>query len=96
MRISAAIFGSVFAVVISQVALAASTGSGFAVNPTGYIITNNHVVTRTGTSSDGSVFSQECQRLDVKGDPYSGAATVVGRDFVNDLALIPTSINQNP
>ena len=51
-------------------------GSGFVIDSTGLILTNNHVVTGT---------SQITVHLS---DGTSPAATVVGRDLVRDLALI--------
>ena len=88
LKLSFGIVWCVMAGVVSHGALAASTGSGFVVNPTGYIITNNHVVTVEVEAADGGVYWRECASLHVKGNPYSGGATVVGRDWINDLALI--------
>ena len=69
-----------------------SSGTGFAVNNKGYIITNSHVV-------DG------CNRVDVhsKGEIYS--SKIIANDYINDLALIKINLltkefftinNENP
>lgn len=58
-----------------------STGSGSFITKDGYILTNNHVVTMGGATTDVSVRVQ-----DSNGRLYK--ATVIGADPLNDLAVI--------
>ena len=53
-----------------------SLGSGFVIDPTGYIVTNNHVV---GNATEITVIFQDKTHL---------KATIVGRDDKTDLALL--------
>ena len=57
-------------------------GSGFIIDPTGYVVTNNHVV---GTGSKVSVILQDNSRH---------PATIVGRDTKSDLALLKIDVPQ--
>ena len=64
----------------------AGTGSGVFLNKNGYIATNNHVVTLDGETS--------AVQIEVKtSDDHIYAATVVGTDPTNDLAVIKISGN---
>jgi serine protease Do len=64
----------------------ASLGSGFIVDPRGYIITNNHVVEKADR-----IFV----KLSTDGEGYQGrAATVVGVDKDTDLAVIKIDTTQ--
>jgi len=53
-----------------------SLGSGFVIDPSGYVVTNNHVV---GDADEISVIFQDNTRL---------PATIIGRDPKTDLALL--------
>lgn len=59
----------------------AGTGSGVILSEDGYVLTNTHVVTLDGSSSDGSVQVQTS-------DGKLFSATVVGTDPISDLAVI--------
>src|SRR5437867_4482718 len=54
------------------------TGSGFTVSPTGYVLTNGHVV-------DG------CSYIQVRSNGEIAPATIVAVDKFNDMALIKTA-----
>jgi putative serine protease PepD len=59
----------------------AGTGSGIILNSSGYVVTNNHVVTLDGESADPTI----------QVETYDGrlfAAKVVGTDPIDDLAVI--------
>ena len=60
---------------------AGGSGSGVFLNSDGYILTNNHVITLDGQSSNPTV---EVQTYDKK--TYN--AEIIGRDPMNDLAVI--------
>ncbi|MEZ5190924.1 MAG: trypsin-like peptidase domain-containing protein [Schumannella sp.] len=60
---------------------AGGTGSGVVLSADGYVLTNNHVVTLDGTTSDGKI---EVTTSD--GRLYT--ATIVGTDPIVDLAVI--------
>ncbi|QYE36093.1 Do family serine endopeptidase [Polymorphobacter megasporae] len=63
---------------------ATSLGSGFLVDPTGYIVTNNHVISGGGT--DGKL---PVETITVTlADRTEYKARVVGRDTLSDLALL--------
>jgi S1-C subfamily serine protease len=66
----------------------ATTGTGFVINPDGLLLTNNHVITKSVRSEDKNILERECERLEVKGDKIRGLARIIGRDQVNDLAVI--------
>ena len=68
--------------------LGASVGTGFVINSDGFIMTNNHVVTERFEDRDKNIWERECKRLKVKSDAIRGPARIVGRDKVNDLAVI--------
>ncbi len=57
------------------------TGTGFVIDASGYILTNNHVVTLGGGSNAGAV------KVDFA-DGRSMDAKVVGRDELSDLAVL--------
>jgi putative serine protease PepD len=58
------------------------TGSGFVIDGSGHILTNNHVVSSVGTSGEITIqFSDGSQQ----------PATVVGRDVSYDLAVVKVS-----
>jgi len=64
------------------------TGSGFIINSTGYILTNNHVVDSVA-NSDGTITV-------TLNDGQSIGATIVGRDTAYDLAVIKVSAQNLP
>ena len=55
------------------------TGTGIVISPDGYIMTNNHVVADVSKGAQLSVVFADEQQV---------AGTVVGRDTVNDLAVV--------
>jgi serine protease Do len=62
-------------------------GSGIIVDPSGYILTNNHVVEHA-TSVSVLVFRRRNQPAGGLGEGERFAATIVGRDPLTDLALL--------
>jgi S1-C subfamily serine protease len=54
------------------------SGTGFFVNPDGYLVTNNHVV-------------QNCKRIMVEGAVPAREATLIATDKEHDLALLKTN-----
>jgi hypothetical protein len=69
-----------------------SYGTGFAVTPDGYIITNNHVVMGKVRNRAGKVVGKRvCGGLSVKGKNYDGRVQLIARDAKNDLAVLKYS-----
>lgn len=64
------------------------TGSGFIINSTGYILTNNHVVESVAIS-DGTITV-------TLNDGQTIGATIVGRDSAYDLAVLKISAENLP
>lgn len=65
-------------------------GSGFVVDPSGYIMTNNHVITDAGSRGGSS-------KIEVTtADGASYTATVVGTDPTSDLALLKINAKDLP
>ncbi|PKU22486.1 trypsin-like peptidase domain-containing protein [Telmatospirillum siberiense] len=60
-----------------------SVGSAFVIDPTGYIVTNSHVVARAAKIT--VIFPDNSQHL----------ATIVGSDPKTDIALLKISVNRN-
>ncbi|MEE2761453.1 MAG: trypsin-like peptidase domain-containing protein [Pseudomonadota bacterium] len=73
-----------------------STGSGVAINPDGYIVTNNHVVTIDVKNRQGRKIGETiCQAVTVKGAAHNGPVKIVARDRVLDIAVVNLSSNSN-
>jgi len=73
-----------------------STGSGFAVSPDGYIITNNHVVTMDVRNRQGRVVGEKvCRGVSVKGAGHNGRVKIVARDRKMDLAVVKLGSKSN-
>ena len=75
-------------VAFAHPSMGASTGTGFVINSDGFILTNNHVVTERFEDRDKNIWERECKRLNVKSEAVRGRAHIIGRDKVNDLAVI--------
>jgi putative serine protease PepD len=76
--VAAQVLPSVVSVQVRQ-GFAGGTGSGFVIDRSGHILTNNHVVESGGTVN---VVLQSGRRL---------SATIVGRDAATDLAVLKVS-----
>lgn len=74
--------------VFSKASLAEAEGSGIIISEDGYILTNNHVVNSTDTSSYYQV--SEASKLTVKlyNDDTEYEAKIIGKDEQTDLAVI--------
>ncbi len=66
---------------------ATSLGSGFIVDPSGYIVTNNHVISGGEPGSPASKLPVETITVTLA-DRREFKARVVGRDVLSDLALL--------
>ena len=86
----AIILGLVFSILPAKV-FAASSGTGFLINPEGYIITNNHVVVTSVKLKDGKTARRLCRTLWVRSKSTRGPAEIIARDPTNDLALLKLS-----
>ena len=65
-----------------------ATGSGIIVSSDGYILTNNHVVNTTSTSSYYQITEATGVKVKLYNDDTEYTATVVGSDSQTDLAVI--------
>lgn len=65
-----------------------ATGSGIIVSSDGYILTNNHVVNSTTSSSYYQITEATGVKVKLYGDENEYTATVVGSDEQTDLAVI--------
>jgi S1-C subfamily serine protease len=73
-----------------------STGSGFAISPDGYIITNNHVVTMDVKNKQGRIVGERvCRGVSVKGAGHNGRVRIVARDRKLDLAVVKLGSTKN-
>lgn len=73
-----------------------STGSGFAITPDGYIITNNHVVTMDVKNKQGRIVGERvCRGVSVKGAGHNGRVRIVARDRKMDLAVVKLGSNKS-
>ena len=70
-------------------------GSGIVVDPTGYILTNAHVVEHA-TSVSVRVFRHRNQQVGGIEDAELFTATIVGRDAMTDLALLKVEASDLP
>ena len=77
-----------------QTSTAQATGSGIIISEDGYIVTNNHVVDTSSTSSYSYYELSKATSIKVKlnsetyGDDATFEATVVGQDSQTDLAVL--------
>ena len=77
-----------------QTATAQATGSGIIISEDGYIVTNNHVVDTSSTSSYSYYELSKATSIKVKlnsetyGDDATFDATVIGQDSQTDLAVL--------
>jgi serine protease Do len=72
-----------------------SVGSGIVVDPTGYILTNAHVVEHA-TSVSVLVFRHRNEKSGVIGDSERFPAKILGRDSLTDLALLKVEATELP
>jgi len=72
-----------------------SVGSGIVVDPSGYILTNAHVVEHA-TSVSVLIFRHRNPQSGVIGDSERFAAKVLGRDSLSDLALLKVEATDLP
>ena len=73
-----------------------STGSGVAINPDGYIVTNNHVVTMDVKNRRGrKVGESVCRDVTVKGAAHNGPVKIVARDRSLDIGVVILGSNSN-
>ena len=79
----------------NYIARAQSLGSGIVVDPTGYILTNAHVVEHA-TSVSVLVFRHRNQKTGVIGDSERFAAKILGRDTLTDIALLKVDATELP
>lgn len=85
---------SVNSIFYRQSSTATATGSGIIISDDGYILTNNHIVDTSSTSTSNSYNSYysvtEANKVTVKlyGDETEYEATIVGTDSQTDLAVI--------
>jgi S1-C subfamily serine protease len=69
--------------------LADSSGTGFVINQLGHLVTNNHVVSDlVQDPATGKLAEKLCSRMEISGGNYAGEAEIVGRDRLNDLAVL--------
>lgn len=76
-----------------QASTATATGSGIIISDDGYILTNNHIVDTSSSSSNGyssyySVSESNKVTVTLYGDSTEYEATIVGTDSQTDLAVI--------
>ncbi len=73
---------------------ATSLGSGFIVDPSGYIVTNNHVISGEGRGANNKV---PVETITVTlADRREYTARVVGRDVLSDMALLKIEAKDLP
>jgi serine protease Do len=79
----------------TNIAREQGVGSGIVVDPSGYILTNAHVVERA-TSVWVLIFRHRNMPFGGAGDAERFAARVVGRDTLTDLALLKVEVTELP
>jgi serine protease Do len=79
----------------SYIAREQSLGSGIVVDPTGYILTNAHVVEHA-TSVSVLVYRHRNEKSGIIGDAERFPAKVLGRDSLTDIALIKVDATEMP
>jgi serine protease Do len=72
-----------------------SLGSGIVVDPTGYILTNAHVVEHA-TSVSVLVYRHRNEKSGIIGDSERFPAKILGRDSLTDIALIKVDATEMP
>jgi S1-C subfamily serine protease len=88
MKSTVGLFAAGLCMAFSSPSSAESFGTGFVINSDGYILTNNHVVVNPVKAKNKKVREEECRRLTVKNNTFRGTARIIGRDKINDLAVI--------
>ena len=75
---------------------ASSQGSGFVVSPTGYVLTNSHVITDAGEAAPGQP-ARAASRLYVEFSDHDRVrASVVGWDIFDDVGLLKLDPGAHP
>jgi S1-C subfamily serine protease len=75
---------------------ASSQGSGFVVSPTGYVLTNSHVITDAGEGAPGQP-ARAASRLYVEFSDHDRVrARVVGWDIFDDVGLLKVDPGNHP
>lgn len=72
----------------NQKGSATASGSGIIITEDGYILTNNHIVNSSSTSSYYTVSEATSVKVYLYGDSTPYDATIVGTDNLTDLAVI--------
>ena len=72
----------------SRSQLSSAEGSGIIISSDGYILTNNHVVNTTSSSSYYQITEATGVKVKLYGDETEYPATVVGSDSQTDLAVL--------
>ena len=87
--------GGFFGSNTKQSSTAESQGSGIIISEDGYIVTNNHVIDSSSTSSNSFYSISEANKIIVNlhDDPTDYEATIVGTDSLTDLAVIKIDKN---
>tara|TARA_B100000315_G_scaffold260857_1_gene326438 strand:+ start:10172 stop:11011 length:840 start_codon:yes stop_codon:yes gene_type:complete len=73
---------------------AGGSGTGFFVNPNGYIVTNNHVAIGTLRFKDGTQIPFPCRSITAKIGHTTYRAKLLARDKQNDLALLKIDLGE--
>ena len=82
--------GSIFGLYGSQGATSTATasGSGIIISEDGYILTNNHVVSSSSSSTYYEISEATSVKVNLMNDDTEYEATIVGKDSQTDLAVL--------